>query len=255
MTIERLTESAVVADLLLVPALAAFFPQLRDADSRVGGDDLPSVNEQRLTISVSAKDEGEFYRQSTGFRKMQIEVAINANALADGSGFAVLSCGSVSAIGYYTPRGTHNDLPFYNLTTAPDAFQSRSVYHSGANWRFLDLAGDTLYYSSDPVERLRPDLVEVWTREDGANPPPTPASFIVGTGGTAVLLDTLSELVNDRLQPSSSLIDPGEGRENSFSNSALKVAMILANETSPRTEADLIRTRHIFRTFVCAQLA
>jgi hypothetical protein len=82
MSITDLVEMAVIADLADEPELAAFLPKPRDNDTRLAGDDEPGEDEATLTLSVSAIDEGEFYRGS-GIKRVALTVEIRHNAVAE----------------------------------------------------------------------------------------------------------------------------------------------------------------------------
>lgn len=162
MSITQLVELAVITDLEENETLRALTPKHRDHDGRLGGDDNAETDEARITIAVSAIDQGEFH-QGSGIRKILVQIELRSNALAE------------------------------------DA--------------------------------------------------------------TAAELDSLAEIVTDRVQPSSTFPghSPREGSsariESYFSNANLKVFGIQAASPEPREMEDLIRVRTIARTFICAQLA
>jgi hypothetical protein len=89
MTIIKLLETSIIADLVLDSIIAPYAPKRREQAGRVGGDDPgpgeapPAEDPNPVTISVSAEDQGEFYAGS-GIKKMQVTVEARANLKADG---------------------------------------------------------------------------------------------------------------------------------------------------------------------------
>lgn len=73
-------------------------------------------------------------------------------------------------------------------------------------------------------------------------------------GNAGTMLDQLSELIRDRLQPSAT-VQILQGRESQFSNSNVKVFGIMQTDTTPRTESGFERFRNVTATFIAAQLA
>lgn len=69
-----------------------------------------------------------------------------------------------------------------------------------------------------------------------------------------VVLDQLSEIVNDRLQPSDNLAAIGVGREFAFTTAKLTVLGILSTEPTARKDSGFERIRTIARTFIASQI-
>lgn len=103
--------------------------------------------------------------------------ASNPSALVSGAG-------STDANGEYTPTGTHNGKPFFNLSgTSPGL---SAISWTGTAWQILSAGAGILYSSTENV--ASPWLVVTWTvDEDGTGPAPVVASSAtnaVVSGGT-----------------------------------------------------------------------
>lgn len=85
----------------------------------------------------------------------------------------VSGAGSTDANGEYTPTGTHNGKPFFNLSgTSPGL---SAISWTGSAWQILSAGAGVLYSSTENV--ASPWLVVTWTvDEDGTGPAPVVAS-------------------------------------------------------------------------------
>jgi hypothetical protein len=87
----------------------------------------------------------------------------------------------------YTPRGTFNGKPYYNLVGQPDSTDNNAVKYSGANWVITASDGSALYGSSVNSFAF-PWLSVSWSVLDGDSPAPGVASsettVVVSGAGT-----------------------------------------------------------------------
>ena len=105
--------------------------------------------------------------------------ASNPSAIVSGAGTS-------AANEEYTPRGTFNGKPYYNLVGQPDSTSQNAVVYDGDQWNIRD-AADSLYNTSSSSAAF-PWLDSSWTINEGAGPAPSVASSattaVVAASGT-----------------------------------------------------------------------
>jgi hypothetical protein len=84
----------------------------------------------------------------------------------------VAGAGSSEVNGTYTPRGTNQGKPYYNLVGQPDDFSSSSIYWGGGTWQITFSDASTAYGTGDEDVPYPWNVVE-WLPVDGAEPVPT----------------------------------------------------------------------------------
>lgn len=97
------------------------------------------------------------------------------------------NAGTNAVNGVYSPRGTSDGKPYYNLLAESDDPNTNAVKWTsggGGFWRVLDDIGDTMYESADDVDT--PDLITSLVAVDGVDPVPdiegpSPRSFTVAS--------------------------------------------------------------------------
>lgn len=92
---------------------------------------------------------------------------------------SVLVSGGGTGNGIYSPRGTDNGKPFYNLTGYPDNLSVAGIQWNGTFWNIYDTDGLTVYVSDEDV--AYPWLVVTWTDNEGFPPVPTVTEIPVAT--------------------------------------------------------------------------
>lgn len=85
----------------------------------------------------------------------------------------VSGAGSTAANGTYTPRGTQDGKPYYNLVGQPDSLNNFVIsWVSTTTWQMTDFNGNPIYFSNDDV--AFPWLATWETDEGQGGVPPAP---------------------------------------------------------------------------------
>src|SRR3954470_6912113 len=90
MSLENLTEEAVIADFKLDADLTIYQIHAHDYGGNKADDDSQGSEEARAVLTVTAKDNGEF-KLGSGIHKVSVEVEVRFNGAADNFTFSLLN--------------------------------------------------------------------------------------------------------------------------------------------------------------------
>lgn len=103
-------------------------------------------------------------------RNVQPSIMISTPPVSAGVNAIVAGAGTAAVNGTYTPRGTNEGKPYYNLEGQPDSLLFYAIIWSAPRWYLYN--DDALYDSADE-DTTYPWEVSGWVQDVGDAPAPT----------------------------------------------------------------------------------